>query len=365
MIALYGHYRPNRPYSMAAYESLLADMLPAQGFPMTRTGPPVFFGALRRRPGKLLSYIDRFALGALTRVTADAVIVTDQSHAHVIPSLRARRRIAVCHDMIPWLYGAEELPGWAPSRAGRRLLDMCARGLRAADHVICVSERTRADLLRFAGVLPHKASVILQPARPARPAPSADDLRALERRLGATHDTRLVMAFCGGVYKNAETSIDAFAASAAAGRGAMLVLVGPERADLKARAAERGVRAARFLTDADDAVVAALYHRSACVLFPSHYEGFGWPVLDAQAAGAPVLASHAGSLPEVVGDSAPVHAPLDVAGFADLLTRTLEDDAFANDLRARGRANLGRFTHERWTGEMLDLLARLDIRAPA
>lgn len=88
--------------------------------------------------------------------------------------------------------------------------------------------------------------------------------------------------------------------------------------------------------EVSDARLAALYRGAAALVFPSTYEGFGLPVLEAMAYGTPVIASDAASVPEAGGDAALYFSPADAGALADRLVRVLTDDAMAADLRARG-----------------------------
>ncbi|MEW6582975.1 MAG: glycosyltransferase family 1 protein [Actinomycetota bacterium] len=118
--------------------------------------------------------------------------------------------------------------------------------------------------------------------------------------------------------------------------------------------APEGVVRLGFVPD-DDLV--ALYAGASCFAFPSLYEGFGFPPIEAMACGAPVVASDASCLPEVLGDAALLVAPHDEAGLAGAITRVLDDPALAADLRARG---LARAASHRW-----DECARLTAAAYA
>ena len=92
-----------------------------------------------------------------------------------------------------------------------------------------------------------------------------------------------------------------------------------------------------FVDRPDDETVRALYHLAAVVAHPALYEGFGIPPLEAMACGAPVVCSDTSSLPEVVGDAALTVDPLDTEALTEALSRVLQDEALAADLRARGR----------------------------
>ncbi len=89
------------------------------------------------------------------------------------------------------------------------------------------------------------------------------------------------------------------------------------------------------------------------LLFPSLYEGYGWPVLEAMAFGLPVVASDAGSLAELVGDAATVYSPLDEAGMAAAVERVLASEDVAQAASARGRARASEFSEARFAREMV------------
>jgi glycosyltransferase involved in cell wall biosynthesis len=114
-----------------------------------------------------------------------------------------------------------------------------------------------------------------------------------------------------------------------------------------------------FLGWAPDPALRALYSRADCFVFPSLYEGFGLPVLEALALGTPVACSNAASLPEVAGDAAELFDPHDPEAIAEAIRRCLEDDALRRHLMARGRARAAQFTWERCAELTLQSYRRL------
>lgn len=100
----------------------------------------------------------------------------------------------------------------------------------------------------------------------------------------------------------------------------------------------------RLLGRLDEQALLAQYRGASAFVFPSLYEGFGIPPLEAQACGCPVIAARAASIPEVLGDSALLFDPLDTAQIADSMRRVLHDSALRQRLRRRGLANAARFS---------------------
>lgn len=136
-----------------------------------------------------------------------------------------------------------------------------------------------------------------------------------------------------------------------------LVLAGVDRgaaATLLQRAQHLGVsNAIRFVPDADDSTVVELLHRASVVAYPSLYEGFGLPALEALACGAPVVASNAASIPEVVGTAGLLVDPRDVRGWYEALAAVLSSSERSARMRAAGLARAATFTWERTARETL------------
>jgi glycosyltransferase involved in cell wall biosynthesis len=102
-----------------------------------------------------------------------------------------------------------------------------------------------------------------------------------------------------------------------------------------------------------------LYNAATAFAYPSRYEGFGMPPLEAMACGTPAVVAAASSLPEVVGDAALLVAPDDVSAWASALWRLLSDATLRDDLRARGFERAARFSYERVARSTLDVYARV------
>ena len=118
----------------------------------------------------------------------------------------------------------------------------------------------------------------------------------------------------------------------------------------------------RFLGFVSDDTLAALYRLAAVFVFPSLYEGFGLPPLEAMASGAPVITSNVSSLPEVVGDAALLIDPYDPEAIADAMARVLSDETLRAQLRARGLLRARHFSWERSIGRVRDIYGEVLAR---
>ncbi len=210
--------------------------------------------------------------------------------------------------------------------------------LKSADRIVCVSKTTRCDLLDIADFDASRIvtipNAVFQPMAPA----SSEDCAALRFELGLPNDATLVLHVGRHFYKNREAVLDVFARIHAARADACLVLIGaltPKlgRPSVARLGLESQVRAVGHIA-ADK--MAALYTTSSLLLFPSLYEGFGYPVLEAQLCGTPVICSGRGSLAEVAGEGARVFPPDDIEGMAAAALELLDDSKARTTLSSRG-----------------------------
>jgi glycosyltransferase involved in cell wall biosynthesis len=157
--------------------------------------------------------------------------------------------------------------------------------------------------------------------------------------------------------KNVKALVEAFGRLPQPVRDAHdLVLVGDfrRRPELRERAAVLGIeKQTIFPGVVDDDRLIELYQQAALFVFPSRYEGFGLPVLEAMACGCPVISSNASSLPEVAGDAALLVEPLDIAGLAKTVEQVLSDQDLSRELRMRGPARASQFSWDRTARNMV------------
>jgi glycosyltransferase involved in cell wall biosynthesis len=267
----------------------------------------------------------------------------------VVPVLPRGQVVSIVYDLTPL-----RLPALFPERERFRKR---VRALLARSRVaIAISHRTRQDLVELLDADPARIRVI-HPGRREGFRPAAPPIREeVLRRLGIPGPYILYVGSLGP-HKNVATLLDAFERLRGDGSSAILVLAGHPRwgeATLRRREASPHRDAIRVVGPVAAAELPALYSGAACFVFPSLYEGFGLPVLEAMACGAPVVASDRGALPEVVGDAGIVVNPEDPAALADAIRRLLDDPALR---AAQSRAGLERADRFTWDGSARGLRA--------
>lgn len=341
----------------AALASLTAESRPTVTLTSLDSVP-----AARPRPGRRLANWRHHLVcalrvrGAVDRSSADLVHILDGSHAY-LANLMPRRLpvVATVHDLIPLLTARGELPGPRHSLPARILWRLSLRGMRQCRRVVADSCSTADDLQRLGGCPREHLAVAHLPV--CCPAPAVGGLESGEcgRRAprGESHPLLLHVGH-NAPYKNRE-GVLRVASLVLRESPLRLVMAGPAPAPALCRLAEDlGLAGAlEWRRDVSDAELQSLYRDASVFLFPSLYEGFGWPPLEAMAAGAPVVCSNAASLPEVVGSAALTAGPQDYAGLARHCLDLLRHPDLRAELVRRGYENVRRFTLERFARQLL------------
>lgn len=295
----------------------------------------------------------------LARAAPDALFVP----SHVVPLWHPPHSVVTIHDL-----GYLAFP---QAHTARRRLELHLTTLwsaRMARRVIAISQATKDDLVRHYQVPAEKISVVHHGLSPQfRPITDQSAITAVRERYGIGEHYFL---YVGTVQprKNLARLIDAFAQvlqelQSPSSRLLQLVIAGKPgwlTGSIERRALEAGVgERVRFTGYVDDADLPALLSGALAFVFPSLYEGFGMPVLEAMACGAPVLTSATSSLPEVAGDAALLVDPHDTRAIAVALARLADDAALREALRWRGLARAARFTWDRCAEATLRVLVEV------
>jgi glycosyltransferase involved in cell wall biosynthesis len=261
--------------------------------------------------------------------------------------------VTTVHDLVPL-----RLPALVPARHRWAVRCLLGGALRRARRVIAVSETTRGEVLARYRLAPERVVVVPEAAAPHFVPPSPAALAAARARYGLS---RPYVLFVGVLEpkKNLGVLLDAVALLRRAGAwGDTELLVvgapgwGPNPVE---RAQVLGLgEVVRFLGAAADAELPALYGGALAFAFPSLWEGFGLPALEAMAAGAPVVASNRGALPEVTAGAALLVDPTP-RSLAEALEQLLTDPALRERLRQAGLVRAAQFSWERTARETLEV----------
>jgi glycosyltransferase involved in cell wall biosynthesis len=276
----------------------------------------------------------------LPRLAARAGVDLMHSLANTSPARGRYRRVVTVHDLIHRIHPEAHF-GVAARAMGLLVRLAVAR----ADRVIAPSTSSRDDLVRLLGTPAEKVDVVLQGH--GDPPASAGDAAGTRARLELGERPIVLSLSAMRPHKNLPRLLEAVA-TIPAERRPLLVLPGYATGhgeELRRRAAELGLEGdVRFpgWVSAED--LEGLYAAASVFVFPSLYEGFGAPVLEAMARGVPVACSPRGSLAEVAGDAARLFDPERPTEIAAAIEALLADPAEAERLRVAGRERAGRFT---------------------
>ena len=253
----------------------------------------------------------------------------------------ARRRLITVHDLT-----YKRFPALLQKETLHSLEHHMAREVAAADAIVCVSESTRRDLLEFYEV----------DARRVHAIHSGVGVRRQSRRFeSGAHAPHSYILFVSTIEprKNLGVLLEAFARLRYDGELVVVGRIGWKSEDIVPRLRAPRVRHLDYLEpDALDAI----YAGAELFVFPSIYEGFGFPLLEAMAHGVPAIAARSSSLPEIGGDAALYFDPRDTGELAALMQRALDDPALRDDLATRGRARAAEFRWDRAAAQTLDVL---------
>jgi glycosyltransferase involved in cell wall biosynthesis len=356
-VILIGNYEPAGQQSMLRFASLMERLLIQSGhevqilqpYPLFGNLPPMAFGALGK---KWLGYIDQFIIFPLTLLTriknADIMHICDHSSAMYLPWVKRRPHLITCHDLLAIRSACGHVPQNPTTFTGRILQDWIAQNLQRAQAVVCVSEQTQREFLSMveghAKVLRVVYNCLPYPYQPKKTVPSQDYLALL----GLDNTSFFLHVGGNQWYKNRLGALQLFHALIQFPEYSQyhFVMVGkPLLNDLHDYIAINQLdERVHELVDITDEELSALYSRAEALLFPSLAEGFGWPPIEAQACGCPVVISDIAPLNEITARDAAIFIdPQDIPGSAEIIRAGLQKREL---LVQAGLVNAARYSEE-------------------
>ena len=374
MVLLIGNYPADQQQSMLRFANMMRDGLARAGVAVELIAPRPFFGRIRFAGAfvaKWLGYVDKFLIfrGELRRRTArgvEIVHICDHSNAIYGRWIRRQPVVVTCHDLLAVRGSLGEVPDTPASATGKYLQRWIVSGLRKADAVACVSNATRRDaerLVRQNGARPRFLVIPLglnYPFRKTEPARA----RALLAPLAGLVPERPFALHVGSNLrmKNREGVLRIFALTKDNWDGQLVFAGNKLTPQLRSLGKELGVLDRVVEVESPESeLLEALYSSALVLLYPSRYEGFGWPIIEAQACACPVICADREPMSEVAGEAG-LTAPLeDEVAMARALLR-LTDPAERARWSEKSLRNAQRFQTDEMIASYIALYRSLGLQ---
>lgn len=276
--------------------------------------------------------------------------IVDHSYSHLLLALDPTKTVITVHDVAPLHFRGRQM---GLSELSWKL---AWQGLRRAKHLIADSAFTRAELCAHLDLPPEHIHVVYLAVSPAFH-PQAVEKERVRQRYRATGQYLLLHVGHTQPRKNLPALLQALAQLQRQGMAVSLLQVGgwPDPSQQELLRALDLANSVHFLGRVSERELVTLYNATDVFVFPSTYEGFGLPALEAMACGTPVVSSNAASLPEVVGDAGLLVDPNSPEALAKAIASVLDDPVLAAELRQNGLQRAGQFTWEQTARDTLSI----------
>jgi glycosyltransferase involved in cell wall biosynthesis len=374
MVLLIGNFPPDQQQSMQRFSEMILRELRALGIATELTRPeahfarlvPTRFDFLRKWAG----YIDKliiFPRRLREFRSVELIHICDHSNAVYAKRFPKIPVVVTCHDLLAVRGSLGEETDCPASWSGKILQRWIVAGLHQADAVVCVSRATAADAIRLLGAVKNapRITVIENGLNyDYRPLPKEKVKARLEKLSQLKLDRPFVLHVGSDLRRKNREGVLRIFARTKDHWNAQLVFAGDALSnDLWTQARALGIADRMVeIVSAESELLEALYNVAHVLLFPSRFEGFGWPIAEAQACGCPVICRDAAPMAEVAGGAALLREIADEDGFADDLLR-LRDPATREKYRELGLQNAARFSAKKMAEQYLALYRELGMAA--
>jgi glycosyltransferase involved in cell wall biosynthesis len=369
-ILLIGNYEADAQQSMRRYAELMQRGLSEAGLEAILAVPAAILNRSKRPATgiwKWVGYIDKYVLSpaeiARAAIDADVVHVCDHANAVYVPRRSRAPYLVTCHDLLAVRGAMGEATDCPTGFAGRQLQLTILKGLRRASALACVSGATLRDAERllpgYEGRLVLVPNALNHPYHVLEPA-------LLQRCLTRAGIVGPYLLHVGSNLrrKNREAVLRAAQHCSQYWRGKIVFAGQSLSSDLRSMARELDLLDRIVeIEKPSNAMLEALYNGALALLFPSRFEGFGWPIIEAQACGCPVICSDRAPFPEVSGNAAILVDAEDYAGMARSIVELAGAGSRREELRTRGLENASRYGRDFMVSQFVRLYEELILAA--
>ncbi len=335
--------------SCAADVKIVAPFFVCKYLDRLNTNLVIGFKAPNLAPLKLFFRFCSMTVGHIYLLLLNPSIIHETYFFPYALGSKKAKRVLTIHDMIHEKFASSHFL-W--DRASK----FKALAVARADHIICISEATKMDLIDLFGVDSKKISVIYHGYSLS---PKSIGVLSIDFKL---HSRYLLYVGHRGGYKNFKRFLEAYALSNTINQDFDIVCFGGEKLSSEEAdvCIELGISPNKIThLSGDDEVLFHLYKNAAAFIFPSLYEGFGLPPLEAMSNDCVVICSNAASIPEVVGDAGEYFDPNDAHDIKRAMESVLFQPERCDELKALGRERIKHFSWERCASETMTLYAEL------
>lgn len=363
-VLLIANYQLDRIQSMDLFASMLATYLTKFGHQVSIIRPTPWLGNLCPFSNilrKWLGYIDKLILfpAKLRQALswADVIHICDHGNAVYTKYLQNIPHVVTCHDLLAIRSGLGEFSEYQTSWTGKILQRMIVKGLKQAQKVACVSEQTKSDCIRLISVKKNAISVIPMGLNyPYNPRPISEVKQYL-KALGIPEDCRFLLHVgANHWYKNRLGVLAIFEQFTIKLKQSdfYLVMVGKPMTEAMCQFIKTHNLTQKVieLIEVKNEDLQALYSSATALVFPSLQEGFGWPIIEAQACGCPVFTSNRSPMNDVGGKAAIYIEPDNPEAAAEKIIYYLP---VLEKLKLQGFVNCQRFTSEKMIRQYLEI----------
>lgn len=363
-ILLVGNYKLDAIESMDRFASMLETYLSKCNIQVRVIRPQLYFGKIILYSNllkKWLGYIDKLILFPFqlqkAASWADVVHICDHGNAIYTKYLQKIPHLVTCHDLFAIRAGLGEFPEHKTGWTGKKLQQMMLKGLNQAQMVVCVSEQTKNDLLRLSSLSENKISVIPMGLNYPYAPMQTTEIKERLASLGIPANSNFILHVgANHWYKNRIGVLSIFyeLMLRLEKTNFYLVMVGKPFTDemhqliKKYNMTEKVIE----LVAIDNENLQALYSSATALLFPSLHEGFGWPIIEAQACGCPVFTSNRPPMNIVGGDAAIYIDPKNPQAAAEKIIFYLPN---LENFKTKSLINSQRFRTEKMISEYIDI----------